>query len=197
VIDALIPTRPVTLVFAIAGLALLGACSGSDEQELTEWMAEQRRNTPPKVVDVPAPKKFVPQAFTASETADPYNSQRLTAALRREFKPLVDTSALVKPELARQAVLKQPLESVGLEAMQYVGQLIKDGRPVALLRVNGLIYQVRPGDYLGQNFGRITRISDAEISLREIVQDTEGEWSERKAALAAVTASANAARGAK
>jgi len=46
-----------------------------------------------------------------------------------------------------------------------------------------LLYQVRPGQYLGQNYGRITKISETEVVLREIVQDAVGEWIERPAAL--------------
>ncbi|MCK7499930.1 MAG: pilus assembly protein PilP [Comamonadaceae bacterium] len=48
---------------------------------------------------------------------------------------------------------------------------------------DNLLYQVKVGDYLGQNYGRITRIAETEIALREIVQDAAGEWIERPAAL--------------
>ncbi len=59
----------------------------------------------------------------------------------------------------------------------------KSGRPYALLRVDNLLYQVKQGDYLGQNYGKITKISETELSLREIVQDAAGEWIERSSAL--------------
>jgi type IV pilus assembly protein PilP len=42
---------------------------------------------------------------------------------------------------------------------------------------------VKVGDYLGQNYGKITRITETEISLREIVQDAAGEWIERPGSL--------------
>ena len=63
--------------------------------------------------------------------------------------------------------------------MVLVGSLIKAGQPVALVKVNNLLYQVRAGNYLGQNYGRITRVSETELTLREIVQDAAGEWIER------------------
>ena len=50
-------------------------------------------------------------------------------------------------------------------------------------KVGSLLYQVRVGNHLGQNYGRITRISESEITLREIVQDGTGEWIERQAVL--------------
>jgi type IV pilus assembly protein PilP len=64
-----------------------------------------------------------------------------------------------------------------------VGSLIKEGSPVALVKVDNLIYQVRVGNHLGQNYGLITRVTETGISLREIVQDAAGEWIERTAAL--------------
>jgi len=56
-------------------------------------------------------------------------------------------------------------------------------QPYALLRVENLLYQVKVGDYVGQNYGKITKITETEISLREIVQDAAGEWIERPGSL--------------
>ena len=67
--------------------------------------------------------------------------------------------------------------------MAMVGSVSREGRPYALLRVDNLLYQARVGDYLGQNFGRITKISETEITLREVVQDAAGEWIERTSTL--------------
>ena len=53
------------------------------------------------------------------------------------------------------------------------------GQPHALLRVDSLLYQVKVGDYMGQNYGRIVKIGETELSLREVVQDAAGEWTER------------------
>lgn len=52
------------------------------------------------------------------------------------------------------------------------------------MKVDNLLYQVKPGNYLGMNFGRVTKISETEVTLREIVQDAVGEWIERVATLA-------------
>jgi type IV pilus assembly protein PilP len=70
-----------------------------------------------------------------------------------------------------------------LDTMGMVGSLTRDGQLVALLKVDNLLYQVRAGSYLGQNYGRVTRVSETEITLREIAQDASGEWAERPAAL--------------
>ena len=89
-------------------------------------------------------------------------------------------NSLLAAELNRR---KEPLEAYPLDSMSMVGSVIKSGRAYALLRVDNLLYQVKAGDYLGQNYGKITKITETDISLREIVQDAAGEWIERNGAL--------------
>jgi type IV pilus assembly protein PilP len=64
-----------------------------------------------------------------------------------------------------------------------VGSVDRQGRRFALLKVDKLLYQVKVGDHLGQNYGRITKIDETQIVLREIVQDAAGEWIERPTSL--------------
>ena len=68
-------------------------------------------------------------------------------------------------------------------SMDMVGSMArKDGR-YAILRVDQLLCYVKRGDYIGQNFGRILKIDEAEITLREVVQDSTGDWVERVSTL--------------
>jgi type IV pilus assembly protein PilP len=142
-------------------------------------MAEQRAQVKPSVPPITEPKKFTPQAYTEAAAFDPFNMQKLTQALRRDSAQ-PSTSGLIAPELARR---KEALESFPLDSMAMVGSLSRNGQPVALISVDKLLYQVRVGNYLGLNYGRITRISETELGLREIVQDAAGEWIERVATL--------------
>ena len=64
-----------------------------------------------------------------------------------------------------------------------VGFLKKGSANVALIKVDGLIYQVSQGMYMGQNYGKIKNINESSITMREIVQDGVGEWVERDAVL--------------
>jgi type IV pilus assembly protein PilP len=169
-----------TAPIALAAVLLLGACSPSGQEELHAWMNEQRAQTKPQVQPIPEPKKFTPQAYTQEGSIDPFSNQKLTQALKRESAQSTSNAALVAPELARR---KEPLESFPLDAMTMVGSLLKEGKPVALVRVDNLLYQVRPGNYLGQNFGKIVKVGETEVVLREIIQDAAGEWIERTATL--------------
>lgn len=159
---------------------VLVACGGGDDDGLQRWMAEQRNQTRPKVTPIAEPKVFEPQAYGQMAATDPFNREKLTQALQRDGAQSVANGALVAPELARR---KQPLEAFPLDAMAMVGSIVRGGKPVALVKVNNLLYQVRPGDYLGQNYGRVMKIDETEVALREIVQDAVGEWIERTAAL--------------
>jgi type IV pilus assembly protein PilP len=67
--------------------------------------------------------------------------------------------------------------------MTMVGSLKKKGEEYALLKVENLLYQVKVGDYIGQNYGKITKITETEITVREIVQDAAGEVIERPTTL--------------
>ena len=169
-----------TAVGLLAVSLALAACAPSGQEELQQWMSQQRAQTRPKVEPIPEPKKFTPQAYTQERAVDPFSNQKLTQALKRESAQTTTTASLVAPELARR---KEPLEAYPLDAMTMVGSLIKQGKPVALVRVDNLLYQVRPGNYLGQNYGRIVKVDETEVVLREIVQDSAGEWIERTATL--------------
>ena len=45
------------------------------------------------------------------------------------------------------------------------------------------LFRVKAGNYLGQNFGRVTAITETTIMLKEIVQDSSGSWEEKEQAL--------------
>jgi type IV pilus assembly protein PilP len=171
---------PKTAASAISIVFALTGCAPSGQEELQAWMAEQRQLTKPQIQPIPEPKKFTPQAYTQDAATDPFSNQKLTQALKRESSQSTSNAGLVAPELARR---KEPLESYPLDSMAMVGSLLKEGKPVALVRVDNLLYQVRPGNYLGQNFGKIVKVAETEVVLREIVQDAAGEWIERNGAL--------------
>lgn len=167
----------VLLVSVVSGLA---GCGSSGEENIRQWMVEERNQTRPKVAPIPAPKQFKPEAYTNAATIEPFSNQKLTQALKRDASQAVANGGLVAPELARR---KEPMEAFPLDAMGLVGSIIKAGQPVALVKVDNLLYQVKLGNYLGQNYGRVTKISESEVILREIVQDAVGEWIERVATL--------------
>jgi type IV pilus assembly protein PilP len=140
-------------------------------------MEQQRREVKPTVQPLAPPKKFDPEPYNLAQSVEPFSAQKLTVALKQEQR---QPNSLLSAELNRR---KEPLEAYPLDSMSMVGNMTKSGAPYAILRVDSLLYQVKVGDYLGQNYGRITRIGETEVVLREIVQDAAGEWIERPVTL--------------
>jgi len=157
-------------------VASLAACSG-EQDELAQWMEQQKHEVKPNVLPLSPPKKFDPQPYLALSGVDPFSQQKLTVALKQEAR---QPNSMLAAEINRR---KEPLEAYPLDGMSMVGSVSKHGQPYALLKVDSLLYQVKVGDYLGQNYGKITKITETEISLREIVQDAAGEWIERPSSL--------------
>jgi len=173
------PVRQMLWATGVCSVLVLSGCSGSSTDDLRQWMADQRNAIAPKVAPVSAPKRFVPQEYTSQTAVSPFSAEKLLIALRSEGLS-GGNSALLKPELNRR---KEPLELVPLDTMAMVGILDKAGKKVALVRVDKLLYQVSVGQYLGQNYGRVLKITSDQITLREIVQDATGDWVEHPTTL--------------
>lgn len=165
--------RAACLGFVLAGLA---AC-GTEQEELQGWMDQQRREVRPNVPPLLPPKRFDPEPYSQARAIEPFSSQKLSVALKQEARA---PNSLFAGEVNRR---KEPLEAYPLDSMAMVGSVARGGRPFALLRVDNLLYQVKVGDYIGQNYGKITKISETDVAVREVVQDASGEWIERPAAL--------------
>jgi type IV pilus assembly protein PilP len=156
--------------------SLLGACSDTQD-ELRQWMDQQRREVKPHVPPLVPPRKFDPQPYLAAQAVDPFSAQKLVVALKQENR---QPNSLLAAEMNRR---REPLEAYPLDALMLVGSIERGGQRYALLKLDNLLYQVRVGEYVGQNYGKVTKITETEVALREIVQDAVGEWVERTSAL--------------
>lgn len=166
-------TRALLIVCA-AGV--LGACSGEPDGDLQEWVYAQRSAAKPHIAALTEPKQFQPQNYTVQQDVDPFSPVKLTQALRRDSAQSPVNASLISPEQNRR---KEDLEAFPLDTMAMVGSLDKQGQKSALLRVDKLLYSVRPGQYLGQNYGRIVKVTENSIQLRELIQDASGDWIEK------------------
>ena len=165
---------------AMAAVAFLTGCAPAGEDELRDWMAQERAQAKPRITPLTEPTQFQPQSYSEESVMEPFNPLKLTQALRRDSAQIASNVALIAPEMARR---KEPLEAFPIDTMAMVGSLNKVGKPTALLKVDALLYQVQIGNYLGQNYGRINKITETAIELREIVQDATGDWIERNVSL--------------
>lgn len=156
----------------------LSGCGDASDQELQQWLKTERAAPKPPAKPLQAPLPFTPLVYGVAQQQDPFGK----AAFDRYLATNVPSAnpTLVAPELARR---KQALEAFALESIALVGTLSKAGKRVALVRAEGTLHQVAVGNYLGKNFGKITKVDDSGLVLREIAQDATGEWVVRIASL--------------
>lgn len=152
--------------------ALLSAC-GADQQELSQWMDQQRKEVKPNVQPISPPKKFDPQPYAVGDAVEPFSTQKLAVAIKQESS---QPNSMLQSEINRRP---EPLEAYPLDSVTMVGSVTRGQQPFVLLKVDKLLYQVKLGDYIGQNYGKIVKITETDVALREIVQDASGEWIER------------------
>jgi type IV pilus assembly protein PilP len=162
--------------FGFAGVMLSG-CGDSSNQEVQQWMTEVKQQTRVAIPKLSEPKKFAPFTYEAKGELDPFNAAKLAIALAK-LKSSADNP--LKPDMERR---REPLESFPLDTLKMVGLLQKPGLSFALIQADKTVFQAKVGNYIGQNFGMITNITESEIEIKEIVQDAAGEWVERIAKL--------------
>jgi type IV pilus assembly protein PilP len=153
---------------------LLAACAGGDQEELRQWMKDETKDMRGKVQPLPQVKPYEPVAYDAGGLVDPFRPARMLAENK------LGGGGGLQPDVNRP---KEPLEAYPLESIKYVGSLTKNRQTHGIVQVDGALQQVRAGSYMGQNFGVITKITETEMTLRELVQDPAGDWVERTSVL--------------
>jgi len=171
-----IPRSTSVGVLLAAALGLSG-CNGGGIEEVRQWMDETRQQTKVNVPKLSEPKKFLPFSYTQRDSVDPYSPAKLAIALA---KAKGNSSSLLKPDMDRR---REALESYPLDTLRMVGTMQKPGINYALIQADKTVFHLKVGNYIGQNFGMITNITETEVELKEIVQDASGEWVERQAKL--------------
>jgi type IV pilus assembly protein PilP len=165
-----------TALIIVAALLVAG-CESGEQQELRSELAGLTKDLRGKVQPLPVVKPYEPVPYTAYDLPDPFGPAKIQLAAKGTGP---GTGGGLKPDLNRP---KEPLEAYPLESLRMVGTLERAKQTFGLVRADAGLYRVRVGNYMGQNFGVITRISEAEITLRELFQDAGGDWAERESTL--------------
>ena len=153
-------------------LAVLGACS-SEMEELKTFVRDSEKGLPRRIDPLPPVKPFEPFTYEGFDLPDPFKPRKLSP-------PKEGGGGGLAPDLNRR---KEPLEAFPLEQLKMVGTLSQGKDTYALVRADKTLYRVKKGNYMGQNFGLITDVTESEIKLKEIVQDSAGDWAERQSVL--------------
>lgn len=159
------------LPMALFACLLLLGCS-EENQDIKQWMQEATRGLKGGVKPLPEIKPFPVASYEGGNLIDPFRPSKIEP----EKKP----GTGIMPDFNRR---KEPLESYPLESLQMVGTLVMGKMNHAVIRADKTLHQVKIGNYMGQNFGMVTNITETEVVLKELVQDPTGEYVERTSKL--------------
>jgi len=172
----------VRLVMLAAALAL-AACGGEEHSDLKEELHQLTKDLRGRVEPLPQVKPYEPVPYTAEGQIDPFRTERIEVAAAGRGSGA--SFALIEEQKKRPP---EPLEAFPLESIQMLGTITQNKETFALVKAGPNLYRVKKGNYMGQNFGVITAIDEAQISLKELVQDSTGDWVERISSLQLVEA---------
>jgi type IV pilus assembly protein PilP len=170
-------TNPRNLAAIAVAAALLAACGDEKQSELRQELTALTKDLRGKVDPLPQVKSYEPVPYKGESMLDPFVPGRIVVS---QASGTGGGGGGVQPDLNRP---KEPLESFPLEAIQMVGTLSQNKDVFALVKAGSNLFRVKKGNYMGQNFGVITAIDESQISLKEVVQDSGGDWVERSTAL--------------
>ena len=171
----------VTMVRGMTLLALALVATGcgrgvtstpGDAPNLEAWTEEVRQRPAPPLDPLPVMQQFETFEYSAQGIRDPFSNA---------FTDVSNGSG-PRPDSNRR---KEITEQFPLDGLSMVGTLSSGGRMVGLvLAPDKVTYRIAPGNYLGQNDGRVTSVDETHIELVELVPDGAGGWLERPASLA-------------
>jgi len=148
----------------------LSSCGGNEHQDIKQWMNEATKDYKGTVTPLPQIKPFPLVAYEVADLVEPFRPSKIEPERKQ------GGGGGLQPDPNRR---KEPLEAYPLESLKMVGNIRQGNAFNALIQADKNVYQVKVGNYMGQNFGVITGINDAEVTLKELVPDSLGDYAER------------------
>jgi type IV pilus assembly protein PilP len=165
---------PLAIAIALGCLAL-SACSGEQHSDLRQFVKDSDSMPRGRIPPLPEVKPYEPFEYAAYDLLDPFVPRKIEPPKTANIP-----GGLQPPANHR----KGPLEAFPLENLKMVGTLQQKKNMYALIKTpDNNLYRVASGDYIGQNFGRITDINETAVKLKELVQDSGNDWKEEERTL--------------
>ncbi|MGB8408601.1 MAG: pilus assembly protein PilP [Gallionella sp.] len=163
------------LIYLVLAALMLAGCGGEEYQDLRDFVKNSGADMRGKIEPPPEVK---PYEYFA------YNNEK---NLPNPFKPRKQDlrggggGGINQPDLDRP---KEALEEFPLESLKMVGYLYQNNVGWAIIRAtDNKLYRVKAGNHLGLNFGLIKEVTETSVIIKELVQDSSGDWSERDSSL--------------
>ncbi len=165
--------RPLRVMLMLAAALVLGGFTRG-MSDLRDWWAQEKAKKGLRIPPLTVIKTFETFKYDDQDKRDPFSPS--TAETQS------NTSSGPRPDANRP---KQPLEMFALDSLKMVGTVgMGAGMEVLIKDPGGVIHQVHKGEYMGQNYGHVTAISEDHIDLVELVSNGNGGWMERPASIA-------------
>jgi len=174
------PTQRLRLAgwCALALSVLLAACANDTFEDLNQYIKEVQARAGTPIAPLPDIKPYERFVYRDENLRDPF---RPAAKAPAPSAAASGSKSKLRPNIDRN---REALEQYSLDTLKMVGSLNKDKDKWAIVKTSdGLIYRVKAGNHIGKNFGEITRITDKQVDITEIISDGLGSWIERQATL--------------
>lgn len=170
------PLKRNVLLAMIA--VMLSACGGGDFEDLQTYVKDVKSRPGGGIPGLPEAKPYERFLYQDADLRDPFKPTIKSAASPQGGSQLVNQ---IRPNTNRDT---EALEQFPLDTLRMVGSLNQNAEKWGIVKTtDGHIYRVKKGNHVGKNFGEITKITDSEIQIIEIISDGMGGWLERDAAL--------------
>lgn len=164
-------------LIVVALSAMVAGCSSGDHEDLRQWMKENTKDMRGSIPRLPDVKPYEPVPYDAEGMLDPFKAAKIEP--ESKGRQGAGKGGGLQPDFEAREIRNSTLEKYPLESLKMIGYLNMDGRPIAIVQADQNIKQVRVGEYMGLDFGMVTQITEREVAVRELVQDSAGDWMER------------------
>jgi len=159
---------------------LIAGCGNGENEDIKKWMAEASKDMRGKVEKIDEPKKYEPFKYESDKLVDPFNATKVTAMADAGKQPGSKNAGGPRPDLSRP---KEVLEAFSIENLRMVGAMQQKGVSYAIIKAETSLHRVKVGNYIGQNYGKITKITETEVMVQEMIEDGSGEYVYRDSTL--------------
>ncbi|MDR2165812.1 MAG: pilus assembly protein PilP [Zoogloeaceae bacterium] len=167
-----------TFCVVFAALCFLSACGDGEHEDLQAWIDSVGNDQRGKIPPLPKIRTYVPVTYSVSSSLDPFDDAKLEPDIKGGY-----AQGKGAPDFDAREARNNILERYSLENMRMIGYLNINNQPMAVVFVDQLTKQVKVGDWIGLDFGRVLRVTDQEVELEETIQNADGDWSTRNNSL--------------
>jgi type IV pilus assembly protein PilP len=156
--------------------ALLVSCGGDGMQDLRQYVKKVKARKPGRIEPLPEIKQIETFVYVPDDRRNPFLLSQ--AAESEEVAEVGDGLA---PDPNRR---KEELEQFPLDSIRMVGTVDMEDTVWGLVKTSDkTIHKVKVGNYMGQNHGQVTSITEDKIELTEIIPKKPKGFMERQASV--------------